>query len=61
MPHFASSQIPPIDSIREEIITSVNKAAEDITGFEADRVCGKPLHYLMPDDMVSRWRSVTPS
>lgn len=39
---------------REEIITGMNEEALKMTGFEADAIYGKPLHFLIPDDTVSR-------
>ena len=39
---------------REELVTGLNEKAQAITGFRDDELLGKPLHYLVPDDMVSR-------
>lgn len=39
---------------REEIIIGVNNKALEMTGFTEDLVYGKPLHFLIPDDTVSR-------
>ena len=39
---------------REEIIIGVNEQARFLTGYEVEEVYGKPLHFLIPDDTVSR-------
>lgn len=39
---------------RDELITAFNEAAEVITGHREADVLGKPLHFIIPDDMVSR-------
>jgi len=39
---------------REEIIISLNEQAKRLTGYDSDVICGKPLHFLIPDDTVSR-------
>lgn len=39
---------------REEIITGMNAEALELTGFTEDQIYGKPLHFLIPDDTVSR-------
>ena len=39
---------------REEIITAVNEQAIQLSGFDAETLLGKPLHFLIMDDTVSR-------
>lgn len=39
---------------REEIIIGMNEQALKLTGYEESVVYGKPLHFLIPDDTVSR-------
>lgn len=39
---------------RDEIISDANEKACSLTGFSMKELCGKPLHFLLPDDMVSR-------
>lgn len=39
---------------REEIITSVNEQAVSLSGYDESQLLGKPLHFLIMDDTVSR-------
>jgi PAS domain S-box-containing protein len=39
---------------REEIIISVNEQALNLSGYDQEALIGKPLHFLVTDDTVSR-------